>query len=320
MAFYDWSKTAASNATASSTVNWAEGQAPSSVNDSARAMMADTAKYRDDITGSITTGGTSTGYTVASNQGFSTLAKLNNMVVAFTPHTTCGSTVTLNVDGLGAKPLRTSPSTELQSGALVQGTPYVAMYNNTDGVFYLQSFYGNPYGVPIGGGMVYFGSSLPNSSFAFPNGQAVSRTTYAALFAVTSTTYGPGDGTTTFNLPDLTGRVPAMKEAAASRLTATYFGANSTNLGATGGLENDNLALTNLPPQTFAVTGTAGSGFAGNFTAAGTIIAPAFAGGGASANGGTLTVTGTASSTGQNSTGIRTVQPTIITNYIMRII
>lgn len=40
-------------------------------------------------------------------------------------------------------------------------------------------------------------------------GQAVSRTTYAALFAITSTTYGTGDGSTTFNLPDLRGRVVA---------------------------------------------------------------------------------------------------------------
>lgn len=40
------------------------------------------------------------------------------------------------------------------------------------------------------------------------NGQAVSRTTYAALFAVLSTSFGAGDGSTTFNLPDMQGRVP----------------------------------------------------------------------------------------------------------------
>ena len=55
MAWYNWSQTPAANATADSTINWQEGQAPSSINDSARAMMAATAKYRDDIAGAILT-------------------------------------------------------------------------------------------------------------------------------------------------------------------------------------------------------------------------------------------------------------------------
>ena len=129
MSFWKWSRTASSNATADGSINWAEGQAPSTVNDSARAMMAAAAKYRDDISGAIVTGGSSTAYTVSSYQGFDTLAHLDGAMIAFTPHTTSGATVTLNVDGLGAKPLRQSPSgLELPAGALVQGTPYVATY------------------------------------------------------------------------------------------------------------------------------------------------------------------------------------------------
>lgn len=50
----------------------------------------------------------------------------------------------------------------------------------------------------------YAGSSAP-SGWLLCNGQAVSRTTYAALFAVIATTYGTGDGSTTFNIPDLRG-------------------------------------------------------------------------------------------------------------------
>ena len=42
MTLYKWSQTASADATADSTINWAEGQAPSSINDSARAMMAAT--------------------------------------------------------------------------------------------------------------------------------------------------------------------------------------------------------------------------------------------------------------------------------------
>jgi len=60
LSLWKWSRTASSNATADGSINWAEGMAPSGVNDSARAMMAAAAKYRDDTAGSLITGGTST--------------------------------------------------------------------------------------------------------------------------------------------------------------------------------------------------------------------------------------------------------------------
>jgi hypothetical protein len=134
MTLYKWSQTAS----ADSTINWAEGQAPSSVNDSARAMMAAIARYRDDIAGAIVTTGTSTVYTVSSYQVFDSLAHLKGQMIAFTPDVTNGATVTLNVDSLGAKPLRTSPGVELLSVTIIQGTPSVAVYNNGDGAFYLR--------------------------------------------------------------------------------------------------------------------------------------------------------------------------------------
>src|SRR5437660_12098371 len=102
MSFWKWSRTASTNAAADGSINWAEGQAPSSVNDSARAMMAATAKYRDDIAGAIVTTGTSTAYAVSSYEAFDTLPHLNGQMIAFTPHTTNGATVTLNADSLGA--------------------------------------------------------------------------------------------------------------------------------------------------------------------------------------------------------------------------
>ena len=92
MAFWKWSRTASSNATADNTVNWAEGMAPSAVNDSARAMMARLAEWRDDVSGTITTAGSSTAYTVASNQGFDNFADMNGAMIAFVPHTTNGAT------------------------------------------------------------------------------------------------------------------------------------------------------------------------------------------------------------------------------------
>lgn len=61
--------------------------------------------------------------------------------------------------------------------------------------------------IPPGAAMIHFGASAP-TGWLFCDGSAVSRTTYAALFTAIGTTYGVGNGTTTFNLPDLRGRIP----------------------------------------------------------------------------------------------------------------
>lgn len=61
--------------------------------------------------------------------------------------------------------------------------------------------------VPVGGMLPYAGSAAP-TGYLLCDGAAVSRTTYAALYAVTGTAFGAGNGTTTFNLPDMRGRFP----------------------------------------------------------------------------------------------------------------
>ena len=80
---------------------------------------------------------------------------------------------------------------------------------------------------------LYAGNSAPNG-WLICNGQAVSRTTYAALFAVIGTTYGAGDGSTTFNIPNLVNK--------------TVRGSNS--LGKTGGADTVTLSTANLPAHT----------------------------------------------------------------------
>lgn len=55
------------------------------------------------------------------------------------------------------------------------------------------------------GTVAYFAASTAPAGFIKANGAAVSRTTYAALFLAIGTTYGAGDGSTTFNVPDLRG-------------------------------------------------------------------------------------------------------------------
>jgi microcystin-dependent protein len=326
--FYNWSRTAASNATADSTVNWAEGMAPSAVNDSGRAMMASTAAFRDDIAGAIATGGTSTAYTVTSYQVFDTLAHLNGQIIAFTPHTTNGATVTLNVDGLGAKPLRSAPSVELPAGVLVQGTPYVALYNSSDAAFYLQGFYSNPYSVPIGASIDYWGTTAPNSSFVLAYGQAISRSTYSTLFSLFSTTFGSGDGSTTFNVPDLRGRVVAGADAmggvAASRLTDAVAGMDS--LGDAGGAQSTTLVTANLPPYTPSGSLTGSQSF-GNIQQNTSTYSPQGGGSGTSAfvNNVSVVVLGSGfafsgTAQGGTSTPFTNVQPTIVANKLLRVI
>jgi microcystin-dependent protein len=339
---YLWSRTAANNATADSNVNWAEGMAPSAVNDSARAMMASLAGYRDDTAGAIATGGTSTAYTLTTYEVFDSLAHMDGQVVAFTPHATNGAgspNVTLNVDGLGAKSIQLSPGVEIPAGTLIQGSPYVALYNASNGVFYLHNFFGNPYLIPIGGSIDFWGSTAPNSSFVLPYGQAISRTTYATLFSLLGTTYGAGDGSTTFNIPDLRGRVVAGKDdmggSAASRLSSTTItSGGATTLGGTGGAETKALSTSNLPPYTpsGSISGslTALSSRQRSPATSGAIDSGALSAGinggtdlgtqGISISGGTISATFTGTAQGGSSTAFGLTQPTIIANKLLRII
>ena len=89
--------------------------------------------------------------------------------------------------------------------------------------------------IPIGGGCDYYGTVLPDG-FMWADGSAISRTTYAELFAVIGTTYGAGDGSTTFNLPDKRERVSVMKKE----------GGTFDTLGKIGGEEKHKLTNSEL--------------------------------------------------------------------------
>lgn len=137
--FPAYSKTAASNATADSAQNWAEGMAPSAVNDSARGGMASLAKWRDDTNGSLVTGGTSTAYTVTTNTGMDALAA--NYQITFQVNADNGGTTTLYVDGKGVKPLRSAAGVELVAGQLKNGGVYAATYfTSNSGEWIIHSF------------------------------------------------------------------------------------------------------------------------------------------------------------------------------------
>jgi microcystin-dependent protein len=153
--------------------------------------------------------------------------------------------------------------------------------------------------------MPYAGSSAP-SGWLLCDGSAISRTTYVDLFAVISTAFGSGDGSTTFNIPDLRGRTVAGKDnmggTAANRITAAGSGITGTTLGAAGGAETHTLTTAQIPSHTHNVTG--------NTTASGTSKV-SFASTNASLS------TQATSSTGGDGAHNNT-QPTMILNYIIK--
>lgn len=104
--------------------------------------------------------------------------------------------------------------------------------------------------VPIGSVTAFAGATAP-SGWLLCGGQTVSRTQYSGLFLTIGTTYGAGDGSTTFALPDLRGRTIAgeddMGGTAANRLTTGGAGINGTILGATGGVETVTLTTAQIP-------------------------------------------------------------------------
>lgn len=128
MSWWQWSKTADNNGTADPTIDFAEGQSPSSVNDSARALMARAAEYRDDTSGLLATGGTSAAFTLTTNQGLQAVPQ-NGQLIAFTPHVANAAAATLAADGGTAYHLQSPAGTNIPAGVIVAGTPYAATFN-----------------------------------------------------------------------------------------------------------------------------------------------------------------------------------------------
>lgn len=202
---FDWSTTAANNATADTSINWAEGQAPSTVNNSARVMMARVKELLNDLGGVAIATGTANAVTLAASSGF--VAYADGLRVSFRAASTNSGAATLNVNSIGAKSIvkftlngETSLSgNEIQEDAIYE-LVYSTILNGAAGAWLLL----NPTNIdviPPGFGGPYFGASAP-TGWLICNGATVSRTTYARLFTAIGTIWGAGDGTTTFKIPD----------------------------------------------------------------------------------------------------------------------
>lgn len=141
-------------------------------------------------------------------------------------------------------------------------------------------------GIPTATIVPWSSASVP-SGFLECNGQAVSRTTYADLFAIVSTTYGTGDGSTTFNVPDLGDNVPVGKSN--NKSIGSTGGANTvTSTGNVGGstanaslsvsqLASHNHQLYNPGPNPQSNAAVPGMGYNAN---PGSVVVPISTGGG----------------------------------------
>lgn len=103
---------------------------------------------------------------------------------------------------------------------------------------------------PVGSISLFAGTTAPNG-WLICDGSAVSRTTYANLFSVIGTTYGTGDGSTTFNIPDLQGRVPVGLDS-----SDTSF----DTIGETGGEKTHTLTTDEMPSHNHSLLGNSGTG------------------------------------------------------------
>jgi microcystin-dependent protein len=248
-------------------------------------------------------------------------------------------TARLSRDGTAAMtgPLQAAPGTVGAPGSVFSTDLTTGFYKTTSGI-----------GVSIGGtkvseftaagiasgvwspGMIipWALTTVPNSLWVMPYGQTLSRTSYAVLWALAqieiaagNTFFTNGDGSTTFGIGDLRGRVPfawdKMGGSASGRLTTAGGGVDGTTLGATGGAQNTTLITANLPPYTPSGTvaisqintlnSTAGPGSVGN------ISVPSTVGGSLYLNSGTFT----GSAQGGTSTAFSNVPPAIVTNFIL---
>ena len=157
---------------------------------------------------------------------------------------------------------------------------------------------------PAGAIEAYAGSTAP-TGWLLSYGQAVSRTTYANLFAVISTTYGSGDGSTTFNLPDLRGRAVAgvdnMGGTDAGRLSI------SNTLGTATGAETHTLSSAEMPSHRHDIqrSNSAATSVAADASAHYRISAD---------SGATMTTTQNTGGGGAHNN----MQPTIVLNYIIK--
>ncbi|MFK5600265.1 tail fiber protein [Methylobacterium sp. HMF5984] len=263
----DFSTDAASNDVAAPPILWIEGQPAKTVNNSARAVMAALACWRDDNSGILSaTGGASNTYAVATNQVFEAADYANAFEVAFTPDAVNSGPSTFNPDGAGAKPLRRHGGAELGPGDIQVGSVYRLRWHPGTGAFTVVS----PMIRSAGAIEAFAAVGAVPPGWLVCDGSAVSRTSYAALLAAIGLTWGAGDGATTFNVPNLRGR--ALFGADPSGGVLSGVGGVGAAVGSYGGVEAVTLSAAQLASHTHtgSVAAAGGHDHGGATASAGT--------------------------------------------------
>jgi microcystin-dependent protein len=109
-------------------------------------------------------------------------------------------------------------------------------------------------GIPAGILAPFAGSTAPDG-WLLCDGSAVSRTTYSSLFAVIATTYGAGDGSITFSLPDLRGRMALGLDNMGGTSRDIVTAATADTLGAETGEEMHQLTEDEMPSHSHTISG-----------------------------------------------------------------
>jgi microcystin-dependent protein len=181
------------------------------------------------VTGPTPTYVSATTFTVAGNQT-TVFVPQRRIQATVTAGVVYGSVASSSFGGGITTVVCLFDSTQLDSGLSAINYGFISSAAN--------SSMPGTYPLPPGSLQPFAGSSAP-TGWLLCFGQTVSRTQFAVLFGVLGTTYGTGDGSTTFGIPDLRGRslfgVDNMGGAAASRITAGASGITGTTLGAAGG-------------------------------------------------------------------------------------
>jgi len=126
-----WSTSAASNNSAPPN-GFPEGQAPSTLNDAARELMAAVSRWYEDTQGGLVTTGTGNAYVLTTNSSHAALA--DQSLLSFRADRANTGAATLNVDGLGAKSIQ-SGGANLGSGEIVQDAIYTVAYNSQNDTY-----------------------------------------------------------------------------------------------------------------------------------------------------------------------------------------
>lgn len=238
----DWSETDGGNNQAPPN-GFPTGMFPSGVNQGMRAVMGAVKRTWDRMNPVTTTTGSAGAYVLTPANISYPILYFQGEIYAFKANFTSVGSDTLNVNGLGAKVIYKQTgngATVLAAGDIQNGAMAECAYDGAlnGGVGGFQLLTPTSSLIPSGSIMQYGGSTAP-PGWMICNGAAVSRTTFATLFAAIGTAYGSGDGSTTFNIPDGRGRVLAGMDPsnATGRLTGAFAGGSSAAALGNGGGE-----------------------------------------------------------------------------------